>query len=33
MNAVKEIVKHRGGIDKLDSNRLLRIVIFWYLAL
>lgn len=30
MNALKEIIRLRGGIEKLNGNRLLRIVIFWY---
>jgi hypothetical protein len=30
MNAAKEIVRLRGGIDRLNRNVLLRIVIFWY---
>lgn len=33
MNAVKEIVRLRGGIDNLNANKLLRIVLFWYLLL
>lgn len=33
MNAVKEIVRLRGGIENLNPNRLLRIIIFWYTLL
>ncbi|KIM95836.1 hypothetical protein OIDMADRAFT_59618 [Oidiodendron maius Zn] len=29
MNAVKEIVRLRGGIDNFNSNRLLRMALFW----
>jgi hypothetical protein len=29
-NAAKEIIHLRGGIDGLNLNMLLRIVMFWY---
>jgi hypothetical protein len=33
MNAIKEIVRLRGGIDTLESNAVVRIVLFWYISM
>jgi hypothetical protein len=30
MNALREMVRLRGGIETLDSNRIIRVSLHWY---